>query len=364
MRVDESDSLLAPFGAANKYYDRVYSERVSVMNTVSLAKHAVALVALAICSACAGGSAVSPSTASFNAKYVGKTLFVNGRPVTAARLDPLPTYATLVPDRRAKAKDYEYVINFYGTYATMLDYPKSDQQIGTITNVGGQGCTNALYGYGKKIFWIVAADNQIEEFKVPKKPIKALSDSVGMPSSCAMDTSGDLAVGILNGSGSGDVVIYKNASGSGTVMSTPLAAEYFDGYDNHGNLFADGYTESNFGLVELPKGGSTFQTITTSNSVGFPGSVQWDGTYMTVFDQYTSDIYQYTVSGTQATLKGTVSLTGAGDCAQTWIVKGLVYCGDADNNDGEVFKYPAGGSPVAVLTGNFDFPLGVTVAKR
>jgi hypothetical protein len=336
------------------------------VNTSALVKYAGALVALAMCSACAGSSAVSPSAASFNATYVGKTLWVNGRPVTAARLNPVPTYATLVPDRHAKPQDHEYVINFYGTYATMFDYPKSDQQIGAIANVGGQGCTNVLYGYGKKIFWIVAAENQIEEFKVPKTPIKSLSDSVGMPSSCAMDTSGDLAVGILNGSGSGgDVVIYKGASGSGTVMSTPLASEYFDGYDNKGNLFADGFTaSSNFGLVELPKGGSTFQTITTSNSVQFPGSVQWDGTYLTVFDQLTNDIYQYTVSGTTATLKGTVTLTGSSDCGQTWIVKGLVYCGDAGNNNGEVFKYPAGGSPLAVLTGNFDFPLGVTVAKR
>jgi hypothetical protein len=41
-----------------------------------------------------------------------------------------------------------------------------------------------------------------------------------------------------------------------------------------------------------------------------------------------------------------------------------VYCGDAGNNDGEVFKYPAGGSAIATLTGDFDFPLGVTVAKK
>jgi hypothetical protein len=182
-----------------------------------------------------------------------------------------------------------------------------------------------------------------------------------------MNTSGDLAVGIFfeSGAGGGDVVIFKNASGSGTVYTTPLDAEYFDGYDNEGNLFADGVTRSGyFALVELPKGSGTFVTIKTSNSPAFPGSVQWDGTYLTVFDQDTSETYQYTVSGTTATLKNTVQFTGASDCAQTWIVKGLVYCGDAGNEDGEVFKYPAGGSPIATLTGAFDFPLGVTVAKK
>jgi hypothetical protein len=336
------------------------------LHTTGLVKYAAALLALAICSACGGGSAVAPSNAALNGAYtyVGRTLSVNGRLVTAARPPAsLPRYETILPERHRKSKKFEYVINDYGSYATIFDYPKSDQQIGTVNNVGGQGCTNVLYGYGKKIIWIVAASNQIEEFKVTQTPIKTLSDSVGMPSSCAMDASGDLAVGILSGAGSGDVVIYKNASGSGTVYTTPLAEEFFDGYDNQGNLFADGFTSSGFGLVELPKGSGKFQTITTSNAVQFPGSVQWDGKYVVVFDQIANAFYRYTVSGTQATLESTISITGDSDCAQTWIVKGLVYCGD-DGGAGEVYKYPAGGSPVAVLTGNFDFPLGVTVAEK
>jgi hypothetical protein len=184
-----------------------------------------------------------------------------------------------------------------------------------------------------------------------------------------MDTSGDLAVGIYDGTASvsgGDVVIFKNASGSGTVYTTPLDEEFFDGYDNQGNLFADGFTgyRSGFALVELPKGSSKFETIKTSNTVQFPGSVQWDGTHLTVFDQDANETYQYTVSGTTATLKGTVSFSGSSDCAQTWIAAGLVYCADAGNNDGEAYNYPAGGSPIALLTGNFDLPLGVTAAKK
>jgi hypothetical protein len=329
-------------------------------------KSAGALLALAILSACGGGSAVSPSTAQRNVRYVGKMLYVNGRPVTAARLSPMPRYATMVPDHHGKKK-YEYVFNYYGTYASIFDYPKSTHQIGQINGDGGQGCTNVLYGYGKKIMWNIGGPSQVTEYKVPDTPIKTLPFPYSFPTSCAMNTSGDLAVGVFfeSGPGGGDVVIFKNATGSGTIYSTPLIAEYFDGYDNKGNLFADGFTSnSSFGLVELPKGSSKFVTINTSNTVQFPGSVQWDGTYLTVFDQIQSALYQYTVSGTTATLKGTVQLTGASDCAQTWIVKGLVYCGDAGNDNGEVFKYPAGGSPVAVLTGNFDTPLGVTAAQK
>jgi hypothetical protein len=279
-------------------------------------------------------------------------------------LNPLRGYAGMVPDRPAKSK-FEYIINNYGTYAGIFDYPKSTEEIGKIANVGGQGCTHVLYGYGKKTFWIVAAHNQITEYAVPKKPIKTLSDSVGMPSSCAMDGSGDLAVGILNGPGAGDVVIYENARGRGRVFTTPLIREYFDGYDDKGNLFADGFIGiTGFGLVELPKGGDKFQKVTTNNHVDFPGSVQWDGTYLTVLDQNSDVIYRYSVRGTKASLKGTVSLEGAGDCAQTWIVKGLVYCADAGNSDGEVFKYPAGGRTVATFAGSFDVPLGVVAADK
>jgi hypothetical protein len=316
-----------------------------------------------------GGSAAAPSTAALNAGYVGRTFSVNERQVTAARLGALPTYATILPDRHAKSKTFEYIFNEYDTYASIFDYPKSTKEIGTIAGDGGQGCTNVPYGYGKKIFWNVGGPDQITEYNVPKTPIKTLSIPGSFPTSCAMDANGDLAVGIYDGTASasgGDIVIFKNASGSGTVYTTPLDEEFFDGYDNQGNLFADGFTgnRSGFALVELPNGSSKFVTIKTSNSPEFPGSVQWDGTYLTVFDQDTSEMYQYTVSGTTATLKNTVQFTGASDCAQTWIVQGLVYCGDAGDYGAEVFRYPAGGSPIAAFSGNFDLPLGAVAAKK
>jgi hypothetical protein len=345
------------------------------MKTPGLLKCAGAVVVLVVVSACGSAlrqaqddMAVAPSAATLNATYVGRTLFVNGRPVTAARVNPLPSYAELVPDK-SKSKNYEYIFNDYDTYAGIFDYPKGVGQIGMINGAGGQGCTNALYGYGKKIVWNPGRTNElINEYQVPNKLLKSLSLDYTYTSSCAMNASGDLAVGILLGnsySRGGQVVIFKNATGSGKVYDTPLGKEYFDGYDPKGNLFADGFGQSYaFALVELPKGSSKFVTIKTSNAPEFPGSVQWDGTSLTVFDQYTSETYQYTVSGTTATLKNTVQFTGAGDCAQTWIVKGLLYCADAGNGNGEIFKYPAGGSPTATLTGSFDFPLGATAAKK
>jgi hypothetical protein len=312
------------------------------MNATDLLKSSGTLIALALCSACGGGMPVTTAYPSLNA---------------------LTRYPTIVPGGSTKSKAFVYVMNADGT--NIFDYPKSDRQIGLIANVGGGGCTNVLYGYGEKIFWIVAGPDAITEYQVLKKPIETLSVSVGQPSGCAMDTSGDLAVGILFGSGGGDIVIFKNASGSGTVMTTPLSEAYFVGYGNDANLFADGFSSAgNFALVKLPKGSKKFETIATSNTVKFPGSVQYDGKYLTVADQAVASIYQYTVSGTKATLKGTVSLSGAGDCAQTWIGRGVVFCADAGTGAAEAFKYPAGGSPVATLTGSFDQPLGVVAAEK
>ena len=342
------------------------------MNTSGLSKYAGAFVAIAICSACSGGSgpsALAPAT-SAQVQYFGKTAFVNGEPVTAARpnLNTSPRYASVLPNSAAtsKAKDYEYIMSDYGTYASIFDYPKSSSEIGSIKNVGGQGCTNVLYGYGKKTFWIMAGTDQMTEYGVPQRAIKTLDAPAGAnPSSCAMNASGDLAVGILSGTDTGYVIIYKNAIGKGTAIPTPLQREYFDGYDDKGNLFFDGLAGNfEFQLYEIAKGTQTVQQITTSNTVRFPGSVQWDGKYLVVTDQSASEMYQYTVAGTKAKLHAKVPLTGANDCAQTWIATGVVYCADAGADNGTVYNYPKGGSAIATLMGKFDLPLGTVAAEK
>jgi hypothetical protein len=336
------------------------------MNTPGLLKRAGAVVALVTVSACGSASTVAPPAAGLNVSHLGRLLVMNGRPVTAERLTPTPQFMRFVPEA-SKGKDYEYVFNYYQTYASIFNYPSNLNMIGQINGAGGQGCTNVLFGYGKKTFWNAGRTIYVmTEYKVPSKQIKTLPIDYDFTSSCAMNENGDLAVGVLvsNTEGNaGQQVIYKNATGKPTVYNTPLTEAFFAGYDPKGDLFADGFGASDFMLVELPAGSSKFVTITTSNSPEFPGSVQWDGKYLTVLDQGGNSIYQYTISGTKATLKHTIQLAGAGDCAQSWIVPGLLYCGDAGNDNGEVFKYPSG-TLAATFTGSFDEPLGVVAAKK
>lgn len=302
------------------------------------------------------------------------TVSINGMLITAAH----PNFGVrnhlfpMAPDKNNKKKTlYQYAANFGGSAESLLvfDYPTSDkviEKLGGISEIQGE-CANVLFGAGKKTFWATASGtDQIAEFKVGgSKPIKMLSTPSGdVPVGCGMDpATGNLAATIIN---TGAVVIYTKASGSGTVSQSPLIEAFFAGYDKGSNLYVDGFdNQGTFGFVELKKGSSTWETLSTSNSVEFPGEVQFDGKYITVNDQEAHDIFGYACKGTTCTLKRTVSLTGSSDCDQTWIGNGVVFCPDAGNLEVEVYKYPAGGSPIAILgTSVFAELLAIVQARR
>jgi hypothetical protein len=342
------------------------------MKLSGLAKYALTFtMGAAMLAACSnnGGSVLAPSGTSIGMPsftHIGRAIIVNGVLITAAH----PNLSTHIVVRSQPTKTkgsglYQYISNFNPLRSSVFefDYPKGNVAIRAIMRVSApQGeCTMN----GMKTFWVTeSGSNEVEEFAVGgKRPILTLRESTGEPSSCAIDpASGDLAATIIS---NGDVIVYKNGSKKGTVITTPLTKAFFDGYDNGGNLFADGFNSSDaFALVELPKGSRTFETIATSNTVLFPGGVQWDGKYVAVNDQEAHAIYRYRVSGTTAALKGTVSLSSSSDCVQTWIAKAVVFCPDSGNNDGEVYKYPAGGSPIATLTGYFNMPIGAVQAAK
>jgi hypothetical protein len=333
-------------------------------------------VAAALMAGCSNGtSSVGGSSGMTpNGFQSPRTISINGMLITAAhpnfgvRNHLVPT----VPDKNDKKKVlYQYAANFGDTSSLLVfDYPKSDKQIGSIGDISEiQGeCTNVPFGAGKKTFWVTASGtDQIDEFKVGgSNPIKMLSTPSGdVPVGCGMDpATGNLAATIIN---TGAVVIYTKASGSGTVSQSPLIEAFFAGYDKGGNLYVDGFNnQGTFGLVELKKGSSTWETLSTSNSVEFPGQVQFDGKYVTVNDQEAHDILGYTCKGISCTLERTVLLTGSSDCDQTWIGNGVAFCPDAGNGDVEVYKYPAGGSPIATLTGTAGFAslLAIVQARK
>ena len=340
----------------------------------SLLTYALICTASAVLMAgCSSGSSSlgAPLGVTPSAFYSPRTISINGLLITAAHpnLRMRSHVGPVTPDKHHEKKGlYQYVSDFYNSALVEFDYPKGDSSIGEISGVADdpQGeCGDALYGAAKRDFWVVSSGaDEIEEFTVGGTgPIKILSESTGEAAGCAMDpSSGNLAVTLL---GTGAVVIFTDASGTGTVVADGMASTYFDGYDNKGDLFVDGITESDtYGVVEMASGSSSFSPVTLSNTIQFPGGIQWDGKYVTLNDQEGHAIYGYTCSGMRCTLERTVSLSGSGDCAGTWIGKGDVFCADAGNEAVEVWKYPAGGSPIASLTGPVDLPIGIVQVSK
>jgi hypothetical protein len=265
--------------------------------------------------------------------------------------------AVITPDD-GRHETLAYVGDFYTSEIQEFRFPKGELLNHPISGSGAGLCSRTYRGD----FWAVGSGS-VNEYKAGgTKVLKTLIVTGGDPAGCAINRSNDdMAVALLTGG----IVIFKNASGSGTPVSDGLTETYFIGYDGSGDLFADGFTSSDaVVLVEMPAGSSTFHAVSLPNTIEFPGNVQWDGTYMTVQDQEAEAIYRYSVSGSTATLEGTVELSDASDCAGGYIFKGKYFlCPDAGDDDVKVYAYPAGGAPIETWTINF-FPAGTIVIEK
>jgi hypothetical protein len=203
-------------------------------------------------------------------------------------------------------------------------------------------------------FWVTNSGSEtLNEYEAGRtKVLKTLSVApYGDPAGCAVSHTGDVVASLITG---GDVVVFPHGTGSGTEYSDALEETFFDTYDSSGDLFVDGFNSEVIPAVsEMPAGSSTFHPITLPNTIGFPGIVQWDGTYIAVVDQEVNAIYRYSVSGSTATLEGTVELSDASDCGGGYIFKGKYFlCADAGDNNVKVYAYPAGGAPIDTWKGS------------
>lgn len=143
------------------------------------------------------------------------------------------------------------------------------------------------------------------------KRLKALQSASSAPNGCALDpTTGNLAVASLGNGSNGSVAIYENASGTPTTYKNAAFREYWlCGYDDKGNLFVDGQdSKSRFVFAELPKGGSSLETVTLDQGIGWPGGIQWDGAYLALGDQNSPVIYQFSIEGSQGTRVGATTM--------------------------------------------------------
>jgi hypothetical protein len=231
--------------------------------------------------------------------------------------------------------------------------------------------------------WVTNTNsNQIVQLSRTGSIMNTLTDSYGYPVGCAINpTNGDLAVtDIFDFSGAGGIILYANASGSGTRITNPAQYEYFfDGYDANGNLYVDGfsYPSFTFTISVLPSGSSTMSTASISGTQpAFPGMVQWYrvGNYLAVGDQSGpsgSDVLWYSVSGTSLTYTGVTNLQNSSGGGISDLVQGVIaannqkYLAGGDAGAGTVnrWMWDAGGMPTNTNSG-LSLPIGAAVSTK
>jgi hypothetical protein len=206
-------------------------------------------------------------------------------------------------------------------------------------------------------------------------PIRTLTTGAQYSFGCSVDPkTGNLAVANDGNSGTipGQVLLFKDASGVPISYQNGHCLELSSpGYDDKGNLYVEGGSYQTNDVCRLPHGGATLGLVSSNQLIYAPGSVMWDGQYITLEDnEYKGNrntaIYQMQeATGGNLTLVGTVQLND--DCgsdefiAQPFILgrsntprnrkQGYSVVGSNADCKSKVdfWSYPAGGDLVPLI---------------
>jgi hypothetical protein len=279
------------------------------------------------------------------------------------------------------SKDLLYISNYNSDVVDVYSYPQLNK-MGTLTGFHGP---DGICSDKKGDVWIVnnlgTADGEdvIEYKHGGKSPIGMLSVPGEVLISCSVDpTTGNLAVTDDETAGSfapGSMLVFAHAKGTPKTYTVPnMGYPYFCGYDDKGNLYADGEqsSSSGFAFAWLRKGGKKFAEIKLNKGFTFPGNVRWDGKYVVVGDQqyqinsssgnYDSAVERTTGAGGKVVsvypLKGTGDIVG-------FSIQGSTLIGPDSQwkNQGNVllWSYPSPHMPTKILKG-FDGPFGTAIS--
>jgi hypothetical protein len=176
---------------------------------------------------------------------------------------------------------------------------------------------------------------------------------------CSIDpTTGNIAVtnwANVSSPGGYNVEVFTNPSGTPTVYwGAADTAVISCGYDDGGNLFLGALNNSGFELLELPRGGSTLVAIPLDKNFGpaEPGTVQWDGQYMTIDLPQEHTIYRISIANGNGKVIGSTRLSS--DWGSTWIENGMI-AAPHGRNRGKLglWPYPKGGRAADLIKSPF-----------
>ncbi|MGA8535546.1 MAG: hypothetical protein WB615_15670 [Candidatus Tumulicola sp.] len=226
--------------------------------------------------------------------------------------------------------------------------------------------------------------------------LSTLTESYGYPSYCAVNKADNtLAVSNLEDKyyHPGQVLIYKNATGSPSLLTNPQQYYYYaDAYDPAGNLFVIGRAHSRqIILSECAAGSDTCHTITIAGAtIYFPSVLQWyhPGNYLVLGDaqcrnKFATCLYRFSISGSTAMLLGETTLENykgsaacivydpaiAGSDDETFVVGGSETtgnrgCGKVPPNAAR-WAFPAGGKPTDYnASAGLSQPFGAAISAK
>jgi hypothetical protein len=255
-----------------------------------------------------------------------------------------------------KSRDLLYVVTGGGA-VDILSYPGS-KLLGTLRSAKDSYApitanpTNGdilIAGRGAVIDEYAHGGQQVIAEIYPPPSIQGIVDYAFDP------TTESIAVSLQKSFDKGFVGIYATPSASPTLYSVPnMKYLGFLGYDNQGNLFIEGKESSNGPDVfaELPKGSSAFNDVTLNQSLTNLGTVQWDGSYITLASGNT--INEIQISGSNGTIVGETTLGGEWVRYPVFWIQGDAVLGDhvtrTNRYNGQgIWHYPQGGRAYKVI---------------
>jgi hypothetical protein len=253
----------------------------------------------------------------------------------------------------ATSEDLIYATGGCG-YTCVLSYPNG-KLVGTLAATGVGLCSdeqgNVFFPDGSTV---------TEYAHGGTNPIATLYLPGSEAHNCSVDpVTNNLAVPF--GSSGSNVAIFPNETGTPTLFDSPVGPLYC-GYDGSGNLFVDGEANNNYAIAELPYGGTLFSQLSIEQSVGQPGQLQWDGSYITyeAVNYGAVKISRLSISGSEATIAGTTKLETLNRGAQESVIfSGKVIVPhplrSGRSNVISLFKYPKGGKPFQTIRRIGDF---------
>ncbi len=299
----------------------------------------------------------------------GGSLQEGGQSGVLALQAPSPLHGSSWTDPAARGEDLLYASSIYNCNVYVFTYPRG--KLFQTLNACGLGfgpafglCTDKngdvfmAMGEGFSIFEFVHGGTE---------PISQLQDDSLLPLGCSVDPkTGSLGVA----SATGNVAIYKDASGPPQIYSLGDISEYFFcTFDGHGNLFVDGeHSDGSFALAELPKGGTALREITVVGTVEPGFALQWDGRHVAIGGTQASNGFtldRIRVSGSIAKIVGTTKLTAAPNTStpfQFWIQGDAIVQPENGNAEIGFWTYPLGGEQSKGIQIKGSSLVGVTVS--